>query len=69
MRECCGDEVRDRCVTLSIDYLTESLFNPAADPLHDAKSCRRPNACELELTSYNEEDPISCCFKYVGVEA
>lgn len=58
-----------RSVTLSIDYLTESLFNPDADPLHDAKSCRCPNACELELASCNEENPISCSSTYIGVEA
>lgn len=69
MREHCGDEVCDRYVTLSIDYLTEFLFNPDADPLHDAKSCRCPNACEIELTSCNEEDPISCSSTHTGAEA
>lgn len=69
MREHRGHEVHDRCVILSIDYLTESLFNPDADPLHDAKSCRCPNASELELTSYSEEDPISCSSTHIGVEA
>lgn len=69
MRGQCGDEVHDRCVTLSIDYLTESLSNPDADPLHGAESCRCPNACELELTSHSEEDPISCSSSHVGVEA
>lgn len=54
---------------ISIDNLTESLFNPDADPLHDAKSCRCLNACELELMSYHEEDPISCSSTHTGVEA
>lgn len=69
MREHCDDEVHDRCVTLSIDFLTESLFNSDADPLHDNKSYRCPNTFELELTSYSEEDPISYSSTQLGVEA
>ena len=56
------------CILL-IAYLTESSFNPDTYPLHDAESCRYPSTCELELMSYNEEDPVFCDPTHIRVEA
>ena len=53
--KCSDDEEHDMvCLMLLMVCLARYSSNTNMHPLHEVESCSCPNACELELKSYNE---------------
>lgn len=68
--ECSDDEEHDMvCLMLLMVCLARYSSNTNMHPLHEVESCSCPNACELELKSYNEKDIYMQDCKISRVEA
>lgn len=67
--KCSDDEEHDMvCLMLLMVCLARYSSNTNMHPLHEVESCSCPNACELELKSYNEDIYMQDC-KISRVEA
>lgn len=68
--KCSDDEEHDMvCLMLLMVCLARYSSNTNMHPLHEVESCSCPNACELDLKSYNEKDIYMQDCKISRVEA